>query len=355
MSERKKLYIYSPDLNINRWRPLIIELTQLFEVRVFNDQFTSPFLLSSRFLRQNAIELPKIHLLKRDIEDFKPDIIHILGEPSYFATYYIAKRYASHVIVTCRGAQNIFVPKTPPFSYFWQKNKSLIDRVISPSHFSEKFYNQHGFPHTQVVANGINSDFFEELQKTERNFHYGFVGKFIKRKGLETLLSVFSELKVKKKIIFVGEGPLRWRIEDFAKNTNHDVKITSQLKHNELKQTFRDIETIIVPSEYTDGTDWGLGRYTKMLATPWLEQYGMVVTEALANGCRVICSNSGGLAEFGSIGCEVFEEGSRQQLLQLLSRDYCHDYKDAISRQSSVSLFNWKNLAGNYKELWQNI
>lgn len=355
MSEQKRLYIYSPDLNINRWRPLIVELTHLYDVRVFNDRFRSPFYLSSRFLRQNALELPKVRLLKKDIKEFNPHIIHILGEPSYFSTYYIAKNYSPKTIVTCRGAQNIFVPRLPPFSYFWSENKRLIDCIISPSIFSEQFYKQQGYVSTQVISNGVNNDFFEKLQNPKRNYHFGFVGKFIKRKGILPLLQIFSELQTSKKLIFVGEGPLRPLIEEFAINTHHDVKIKSQLSHEALKQTFRDIETILVPSEFTDGTDWGLGQYTKLLATPWLEQYGMIVTEALANGCRVICSNSGGLAEFGEIGCEVFQEGSKEQLLQLLLKDYTHDYQGATMLQNSVSLYNWKNLARNYKELWQNI
>lgn len=355
MSEQKKLYIYSPELNINRWRPLINELSSLYNVRVYNDRFVNPFYLSSRLSRQNALELPKIHLLKKDIVAFNPHIIHILGEPSYFSTYYIAKNFSSQAIVTCRGAQNIYIPRIFPFSYFWRLNKKLLNHVISPSVYSSEFYKQNGYKLTSVIANGINNNFFEALNNVKRNFHFGFVGKFIKRKGIHLLLKSLSELKTTKKFIFVGEGPLRPLIEDFANSTHHDVTITGRLDHKELKQTLRDIETLIVPSEFSDGTDWGLGQYTKHLATPWLEQYGMVVTEALANGCRVVCSDSGGLAEFSEIGCEVFQERSKEQLLKFLLKEYTHDYFDATKFQDSVSLYNWKTLASEYKKLWQNI
>ena len=81
----------------------------------------------------------------------------------------------------------------------------------------------------------------------------------------------------------------------------------------------------------------------------------MVVTEALANGCRVVCSDSGGLAEFSEIGCEVFQERSKEQLLKFLLKEYTHDYFDATKFQDSVSLYNWKTLASEYKKLWQNI
>ena len=44
----------------------------------------------------------------------------------------------------------------------------------------------------------------------------GYLGRFVPEKGIETLLSALSEVSVPWRALFVGDGPQRERIEQFA-------------------------------------------------------------------------------------------------------------------------------------------
>ena len=351
----KKVYIYSPDLNFQRWAPLIEALKKYNNIRVYNETNSRQFLLSSKTLKQNALEVPNLFRLSRDIEEFSPDFIHILGEPSYLVTYFIARSFHKYSKITCRGAQNIYQPNAFPFAHFWHRNKRLIDSVICPAEFSREFYIRNGYKNTAVIGNGVSMDFFSPITEVSRKYDFGYVGKFIERKGISTLIQSLQEISEKKRIIFVGAGPLQNKITKFSNETHHEVTVQQRVTHDKLMPLFRSIYTVIVPSQYTDGTDWGIGRYSKLLATPWMEQFGMVVTEAMANGCQIICSDSGGLNEFRRLNCEVFKAGNKEMLIEKLRSASHFPIKDAVKRQQKVASFNWTEIAKKHTELWQSI
>lgn len=108
-----------------------------------------------------------------------------------------------------------------------------------------------------------------------------FVGRLVSDKGIHTLLEAAALLQqrgVHFQLNIAGDGPLRQELMTFSK-----------------AQQLTNIHWL---GSVTQSTVVLLMQQHGMVVVPSLvEPFGTVVPEALACGCQVICSNSGGLPE----------------------------------------------------------
>jgi glycosyltransferase involved in cell wall biosynthesis len=110
-----------------------------------------------------------------------------------------------------------------------------------------------------------------------------FVGQIVPRKGLKVLLEACSILKTQGSenysLLIVGDGEQRQELEDFAKSEGIDdrVKWVGRVEYRCLGQYFQAADVFVFPT-YED-------------------IWGMVLTEAMAFGKPVICSQGAGSVE----------------------------------------------------------
>ncbi|HSH59605.1 MAG TPA: glycosyltransferase family 4 protein [Acidimicrobiales bacterium] len=117
------------------------------------------------------------------------------------------------------------------------------------------------------------------LQVSDSDFFVLFVGRLEEWKGVIDLCSAFRELSgcgVKVVLGIVGNGSLRRAVEEQARSDVR-IRVLGAKPHSEVGQFYAAADLLVVPSH----------------EEPW----GLVVNEALVNGCRVLASDAVGAAD----------------------------------------------------------
>jgi glycosyltransferase involved in cell wall biosynthesis len=132
-------------------------------------------------------------------------------------------------------------------------------------------------------------------------------GALIARKGMDTLIHAFKGIKDENcSLIIMGDGPERDNLEQIIGDDNRIHIIGFQTKGS-VPSVFRLADVFVFASRY-DG--WGL-----------------VINEACAAGCAIICSNAVGavtdrlMQDNAAIVCAVDDSPAFQREMDLLIRD----------------------------------
>ena len=259
---------------------------------------------NDKVLRYNSVKLliypdcrlsvPNYLSVKREMNKFKPDIIHVITE---FSLGLCGLRYAKthNVPVVSSYETNIpqylkyyhmkFLEKRSWAFFRWFHGK--CDRSFSPSLATLELLKSKGLNNLDVWERGIELGSFspknrdEELRESmnvKDKLVFLYVGRVSAEKNLEIFLRVAEKLdeKYKDKIhfIMVGGGPsLKKLIAIAPKN----ITFTGFVKGIKLAKIYASADVFLFPS-----------------AT---ETLGFVVLEAMASGLPVICCGEGGVKD----------------------------------------------------------
>ena len=103
-----------------------------------------------------------------------------------------------------------------------------------------------------------------------------YFGKLIEQKGVDVLLAALPGLDAR--VVVVGFGPERARLEEQARRAGVDALFTGPLEHRHLRHLLALADACVVPSVFP-------------------EAFGMVAAEAAAAGCPPVVARHSGLAE----------------------------------------------------------
>jgi glycosyltransferase involved in cell wall biosynthesis len=192
--------------------------------------------------------------------------------PALFKKCYRDNFSATGVTVAMLGFHNIINT--------W-KNK--IDSIICTSEFVKRQLILGGFKedHLHVKYNFVASNIPPDFEKEN---YYIYVGRTSNQKGIDLLLNTFQ--KIQKKIVIIGEGPLNFQIEEFAKR-NNNIEFLGKLSLGETYKKISKAKALISPSLSN-------------------EPFGRTITEAFAHGTPVIGSSLGGISELIKDGSNGF-------------------------------------------------
>jgi glycosyltransferase involved in cell wall biosynthesis len=171
--------------------------------------------------------------------------------------------------------------------FFWVKFLSKVDKVItvtkSSRHELELFTNIKDVSqiyHTVDISKISNSSL--KNKTTNKVINICFIGRLVEEKGIIEIIELARYFENEKHIQFhvVGDGPLKKNIEDYSQENisfygyNNDRSfITNILAKSDL---------LLLPSKKTP---------------KWEELFGMVIIEAMSQGCVVISTNHIGPSE----------------------------------------------------------
>jgi len=132
-----------------------------------------------------------------------------------------------------------------------------------------------------VINAGIDIKRFKPMsgQKTKRDLNILCVARLVPEKGVEDLLKAFLEIYVNNKNIhltFIGNGSLKHDLKGFK---NVHIK---QSPYGKIHREYHHADIFCLPS-----------RSEK----EWEEQFGTVLTEAMASGLPIVTTTSGGIPE----------------------------------------------------------
>lgn len=139
----------------------------------------------------------------------------------------------------------------------------------------------------KVINLGLGYDFLEQLKGVDKienasNGKLLYVGRLHDAKKVDVILYALKYIKEKygKDYEFnvIGSGPEEDKLKEISLKYNLKVNFFGSLPSSEITSFYRNSEIFISLNPH--------------------EPFGMVYLEALANGCKIICPNSGGQLDF---------------------------------------------------------
>jgi glycosyltransferase involved in cell wall biosynthesis len=203
-----------------------------------------------------------------------------------------------------------------------------IDMFISASQFLKDKVVSQGIEKSKVVVLPYPIDFCDYEPNYDCDDYVVFVGRFVKHKGIMTLVRAFETLGIK--LLILGDGELQREIEDYIRIRGfRNVELKGFLRGRELQEVVKRAKFVILPSE-------------------WYEVLGIVALEAFALGKPVVASRIGGIPELvtESVGL-LFEPGNVRDLVKKVATLYDND--DLIrslgrnARKRAERFYNVKN------------
>jgi len=275
------------------------------------------------------------------IRKINSEITHVqniqMAAPCFLAKIIFGRSY----IVYCRGS-DVYLPWRFKniFSKIILNNASAV--VVLSEDMKKKiqiFYPKNIF----VISNGIDLVRFNGLRKEiiRRKLNIAsdekiilFVGtlKFIK--GISYLIEAMGAIKEKEekvKLILVGEGPERKRLENLTKELNleKEINFIGGVENNKIPE-YMSVSDIFILSSLS-------------------ESFGIVNLEAMASGLPIVATKVGGIPEIVKDGENGFlvEPGDSKQIaekiLYLLSND---DIRKSISiaNREKAKNYSWDSV-----------
>jgi glycosyltransferase involved in cell wall biosynthesis len=170
----------------------------------------------------------------------------------------------------------------------------------------------------------------------------GYLGRFVKEKGIETLMNALDRTLTPWRALIVGAGPMEERIRDWADEHNGRVRIITDAAHDQVPAYLNAMDVLCAPSETTPH---------------WREQQGRMLIEAFACGVPVIASDSGEIphvvSDAGMIAREQDVAAWTRALDRLLvDRALCAELS-ARGLERARTVYAWPVIARQHLEFFE--
>ncbi|GAB6065648.1 glycosyltransferase [Aquifex pyrophilus] len=282
--------------------------------------------------RNAEVILPNKELFQV-VKDFNPDVIHY-HDP--FAAGIIALLLGKQLGKKIVGTIHIHPVHISYYSVRLDNGlmaKMLVgifsrftDTLIFVSEYQRRIFGQFlsESVRTEVIYPGIPDYFFKKRAKKGKN-RIITVSRLAPEKNLEFALRVMKEVQKKKDVeyIIAGDGDMREKLEEEAKNLGVSVKFLGRLEREKLPEVYESADLFFHPSK--------------------TETFGLVFAEAMAVGLPVVCLNYGSAPEVvngGGIICEEDVRSVSEAILSLLGDDSLWLEKSEKARQVAKKRYN---------------
>ncbi len=246
-------------------------------------------------------------------EEYDVPIIHILRDYYLLCVKSSMYKHGENCVTRCaicKIYKDVIKEKTAKVA-----SVVGISEFILQKHMDEGYFTN-ARTRKSVIYNGIKLP-PENKTRTLGNgvYSYGYIGQIIPEKGIEEILAVFSERRIRNtKLHVFGNG--RTEYVNYLKNKYATENITWH-GYTDIDNVFSIINFLIVPSL-------------------WNEPFGRVVVEAFLRGVPVLGAARGGITEIidNSEAGYIFDPNSPSDLTGL------------ILKMNSMSECEYTNMSG---------
>lgn len=241
------------------------------------------------------------------IKEFQPDVIHVVN-PAVLGLAGLF--YAKVLKIPLVASYHTHLPQYLEHyglgmleGLLWEllkgtHNQAQLNLCTSTAMMQE--LQSHGIERVKLWQRGVDTELFHpELACHQMRSHLSqghpeskvllYVGRLSAEKEIERIKPVLEAIP-ESRLALVGDGPHRWALEKhFAGTPTHFV---GYLTGKELGAAFASADAFIFPSR--------------------TETLGLVLLEAMASGCPVVASRSGGITDIVTDGINgyLFDPGS---------------------------------------------
>jgi glycosyltransferase involved in cell wall biosynthesis len=254
------------------------------------------------------------------VKDLRPDLVHVLNEPWSVVVLQAVHARARHVVT--HGCENLWDQGGPLEAMVrglvTRHNLSRSSGFVSWNSEGVAWARRRGLPEASptlvLCAELPNLQRFSHPERRratgrkrwglDQEFVVGYVGRLVAEKGIDWLLKSWrtASLPDFARLVFIGEGPMEGAIR-VAATADARIRLIGPVPFEEMPTVMASLDALVLPS---------------LTTRDWCEQYGRVITEAMASGVPVIASDSGAIPEVVGDAGIIVSEGSTGELAATL-------------------------------------
>ena len=292
--------------------------------------------------------------LSRALATLSPDIVHMDEEPYNLATW-LGLRAAQQV--GARGLfftwQNLYRRYPPPFRWLEQANYRQASVALAGNQDAATVLRRKGYAGDIAVIPqfGVDPEFFhppsvQSQVDAATPLRIGYAGGLLAEKGIDLLLQACAGLHGAWQLHIVGEGSERAALQQLANQLQIAEKVTfgPRLNSEAMPEYYRALDVLVLPSR---------------TRANWKEQFGRVLTEAMACGVAVIGSDSGEIPHVIGAAGQIFPEGDatalRYHLQQLLDQPAERIRLGQLGRQRVLDCYTMASVAQQTVAVYEKL
>ncbi len=304
------------------------------------------------------LRAPSAVTFSDEVQYWAPDILHTNCE---FSTFFIAlqlkKLFNVPIIHTYHTmyedyTRYIFPSKRVGIAaarFYTKFVSEKIDRMIAPTVKVKDLLEDYGVPcPVSVIPTGIDLSLYSTpLSGEERNEirkRYGikasdtlfiYCGRLAAEKNIELLLKAFGKEREGRKLIIVGDGPVRQTLEILNDEIGSGAIFTGMLGKDEVSRCYRASDVFISASKS--------------------ETQGLTFIEAAASSLPLICISDPvleGVVENGRNGFLPASLGEMQEAIDTLTTDSSLRNRMAEESRSMAEAFSIETFAKRVEALY---
>jgi glycosyltransferase involved in cell wall biosynthesis len=198
----------------------------------------------------------------------------------------------------------------------------------------------------RVVFNGVDVERRAELEPfpvPSERFVFA-VGRFVEKKGFDLLLEAYAAVAERVPdlgLVIGGDGAARAGLEARVDELGLGARVSlpGRLAHGQVA--------------------WAMGRATAFVLPSRVEPFGIVVLEALREGCPAIVSSRGGAVEIvgdraGLVADPLDRDALATAIERLATDDVLRGELTAAGR-ARVADFDWARVAEQYRSIYADV
>lgn len=279
-----------------------------------------------------------VELIKKN----KYDINHThFIVPSGLVSYLIKRKTGLPYIVTAHGSDiagynpDRFSMMHAIMGPLWRMIVKNSAAVTAPSDFLKGLINNSMKMPVEVIPNGFSAKPAAELQRENQIL---VVTRMFERKGVQFLLEALQDAPKGWQVLIAGDGPYLPTLKSRASELGVSVKFLGQVPNDEIFEIYLKSRIYVFPS--------------------MVENFPVVLLEAMAAGCAVITTTAPGCAEVVGDSAIKVEAGSAEPIrneLHSLMNDPEQIERLGRLGQERVKIFAWPVITAKYIKAFDKI
>ncbi len=198
------------------------------------------------------------YALKTILKKEKIDLIITHGATYCYAAAHFANKYKIPAAWVIQDLIKDRIATGNPYNW-WETqlykhaNRYAISKMpylLPVSKYSKKLVLLDGAKpeNTFIKYNTVNTELFHPDENIKKDIDILFIGRLSVEKGVDILIESIKYLSEKKRILIIGDGILRSKLEQQAMRSPHEIKFTGWVEHNILPEFIQRAKLVVTPS-----------------------------------------------------------------------------------------------------------